>query len=297
MSQRHPFHTNLLNRRKELGLTQEQLASRLNVSAQAVSKWERSNFPDTALLPMLAQALNISLDALFGIKTESAEPDLEQLISDAIRAVSEEKRSALFMRLIYAALCACNPGFNATAQLRGDYDKETFANLKSNYDLAFARLNSDLRYFCYLEIPQDGINGYFDDTLNMRRLFRTLADEYAFPVISYIGSETRNKMFSVAVIAEKREIPEERVQWVIDRLDRLGLVWRVSADVGTGATVLYSYTHKTPFTILLVLAKSITNYIRFCDPDIETWKRGAFRDPDKKDDAVPQIAWWDADEV
>lgn len=297
MSQRHPFHTNLLNRRKELGLTQEQLASKLNVSAQAVSKWERSSFPDTALLPMLAQALNISLDALFGIKPESAEPAPEQLITDAFRAVSEENRPALFMHLMYAALCACNQGADTAARLRQDYDKETFANLQSDHEIAIARLNRDLRYFCYLEIPQEGINGYFDDTLSMRRLFRTLADEYAFSVIQYIGSEVRNKMFTVSVIAQKQNIPEERVQWVIDRLDRLGLVWRVSADVGDGATVLYAYTHETPFTILLVLAKSITNYIRFCDPNIETWKLGAFRDPEKADDTVPQIAWWDADEI
>ena len=32
--------------RKEKGLTQEQLAMRLNVSPQAVSKWENSSYPD-----------------------------------------------------------------------------------------------------------------------------------------------------------------------------------------------------------------------------------------------------------
>ena len=35
------FGQNLLNRRKALGLTQEQLAAKLKVSFQAVSKWER----------------------------------------------------------------------------------------------------------------------------------------------------------------------------------------------------------------------------------------------------------------
>ena len=45
------FHANLSRRRKELGLTQEQLAQRMNVSAQAVSKWEKSSFPDAAVLP------------------------------------------------------------------------------------------------------------------------------------------------------------------------------------------------------------------------------------------------------
>ena len=51
--------------RKERGFTQEQMAVRLNVTAQAVSKWENGNsLPDTALLPHLANVLEVSIDRL-----------------------------------------------------------------------------------------------------------------------------------------------------------------------------------------------------------------------------------------
>ncbi len=54
-------------RRKELGLTQNQLAGFLNISFQAVSKWENGTaYPDIALLPKLAAALNTTVDALLG---------------------------------------------------------------------------------------------------------------------------------------------------------------------------------------------------------------------------------------
>ena len=44
--------------RKRLGMTQEQLAERLRVSPQAVSKWENNlSCPDISLLPELADAL------------------------------------------------------------------------------------------------------------------------------------------------------------------------------------------------------------------------------------------------
>lgn len=53
--------------RKAMGLTQEQLASRLGVSYQAVSKWENGqSCPDIQLLPQIADIFDISLDALFG---------------------------------------------------------------------------------------------------------------------------------------------------------------------------------------------------------------------------------------
>ncbi len=51
--------------RKERGYTQEQMSALLNVTPQAVSKWEKGNaLPDTALLPLLAKILEVSIDKL-----------------------------------------------------------------------------------------------------------------------------------------------------------------------------------------------------------------------------------------
>lgn len=56
--------------RKQLGMTQEQLANELGVSNQAVSKWESDqSCPDIQLLPQLADLFHISLDTLFGRAT------------------------------------------------------------------------------------------------------------------------------------------------------------------------------------------------------------------------------------
>ena len=49
--------------RKEKGLTQSELAERIGVSFQAVSKWERGEtLPDTTLLPDLAKILETTID-------------------------------------------------------------------------------------------------------------------------------------------------------------------------------------------------------------------------------------------
>jgi tellurite methyltransferase len=55
--------------RTERGITQERLAEQLNISAPAVSKWERGEaLPDITLVPKLAGLLGISTDMLFGIQ-------------------------------------------------------------------------------------------------------------------------------------------------------------------------------------------------------------------------------------
>lgn len=48
------FGTQLQKLRKEKGVTQEQIAEHMGVSAQAISKWENGSYPNGDLLPRLA---------------------------------------------------------------------------------------------------------------------------------------------------------------------------------------------------------------------------------------------------
>ena len=57
--------------RYKSALTQEQLAERLGISAQSVSKWETAvTMPDITLLPMLSEIFGVSIDELFDLTTE-----------------------------------------------------------------------------------------------------------------------------------------------------------------------------------------------------------------------------------
>ena len=57
---------NIIDLRKQKGVTQEQLAVGLNISPQAVSKWEtNTSQPDTQTLPLIADFFGVSIDYLF----------------------------------------------------------------------------------------------------------------------------------------------------------------------------------------------------------------------------------------
>ena len=68
------FHEKLRSIRKEQGISQEELAARLEVSRQAVSKWESGQgFPEIEKLIQLSSMFNVSLDYL--LKSSSADDE------------------------------------------------------------------------------------------------------------------------------------------------------------------------------------------------------------------------------
>lgn len=67
----------IANLRKQKGLTQVQLAQKLNITDRAVSKWENGKaLPDVAIMPELCKLLDITVNELLsGGKIDSADTD------------------------------------------------------------------------------------------------------------------------------------------------------------------------------------------------------------------------------
>ncbi len=73
---------NIKQLRQQNNLTQDQVAEKLGVSYQAVSKWEtNANTPDIALLPQIANLFGVSIDALF-LDDLTACSDLQPFMKD-----------------------------------------------------------------------------------------------------------------------------------------------------------------------------------------------------------------------
>ena len=78
--------------RAKAGLTQEQLAEKLGISAQSVSKWENAvTMPDITLLPLLAGEFGVTIDELFDLTVEQRLHRLERRLD-----VEEEFPSEIF---------------------------------------------------------------------------------------------------------------------------------------------------------------------------------------------------------
>lgn len=85
------FGAKIRSLRAGAGLTQEQLAQKLSVTPQAVSKWESgTSMPDILLLPPLSVALGTSIDALFSMTDDRRMERIDNMLWDQ-RFLSREE--------------------------------------------------------------------------------------------------------------------------------------------------------------------------------------------------------------
>jgi transcriptional regulator with XRE-family HTH domain len=83
--------------RKEKGMTQEEMARRLGVTAPAVNKWENGNTtPDIALLAPIARLLGVSLDTLLNFQGDLSDQQLRSLIQQAESLLASQPYEAAF---------------------------------------------------------------------------------------------------------------------------------------------------------------------------------------------------------
>ena len=70
-------------KRKQLNLTQEQVARYLGVTAPAVNKWEKGiSYPDITLLPPLARLLGTDLNTLLAFHENLTDQEVEQFAAE-----------------------------------------------------------------------------------------------------------------------------------------------------------------------------------------------------------------------
>lgn len=113
----------IIAKRREKGITQEELAEYIGVSKASVSKWETSqSYPDITFLPQLAAYFNISIDELMGYTPQMTKEDIKKLYHRLTSAFASEpfddvlaecqqiikKYYSCFPLLLQIAILLCN---------------------------------------------------------------------------------------------------------------------------------------------------------------------------------------------
>lgn len=106
MEHKKTFGSFILQRRKELGMTQKDFAARLFVTESAVSKWERGlSYPDITLIQNICEVLAISEHELLSGSEDTRQRNSDRLAERYIRLC---RRTRLTQFILYgAALLSC----------------------------------------------------------------------------------------------------------------------------------------------------------------------------------------------
>lgn len=100
----------IAERRKSVGLTQAQLAERLNITDRAISKWETGRaMPDSSIMLTLCEILDITVnDLLCGevVTVENYNKEMEKNLIEMAKKKEEADKRLLFLEVVAGVISA-----------------------------------------------------------------------------------------------------------------------------------------------------------------------------------------------
>ncbi|MGN0401588.1 MAG: helix-turn-helix domain-containing protein [Acetatifactor sp.] len=242
------FSTNLQMLRKRQGVTQEQLASHLGVSPQAVSKWENGSYPEGDLLPRISEFFGVSISYLYGQEKESV--SIEQSVLDALYGImgkyEEKKDSAapdsdkkdvgerklsemkeinghpdyfdLMLKLAWAFQIGAWKN-NKQYYDRGvpEKDTRTASVFTDDAGFGFFNLNLEKQFFFLTKEPWEGFAKNLKITEEMRTFFTILGKKGALEIIYYMLT-LRGEYVTVPTIAKNIGKSVEKTEQLLQEI-------------------------------------------------------------------------------
>ena len=222
--------------RKAKNMKQEELAAAVGVSPQAVSKWEQGGLPDAALLPAVADALGVSIDALFGRQKE--ELGFYDLFLQHMQGVKwHDTISELFRigRLCGASMCRVQ---KYSESLFAHADENTYTEATLEEGFFQGRLHEKRPYFLLIPEPKEGYESIVPYDEALVRLYETLACPNVLKAMYYIMSE-KNAYFDAEAMAAALSVSTEEASQIIKRLVAINAVAQASFSSGTKSKTIY----------------------------------------------------------
>jgi len=223
------FAKQLLQLRKKKGITQEQLAGVLGVSAQAVSKWENGSYPEGDLLPKLADYFEVSIDFLYG--REKKELTTEQRVIEELKKINFFDTSSEAQNFFDKALeIAWAMQTSPWVEIEESYPRPHFEIAKgvtssllcSVQGFSYMRLNEDLEYYFALKEPKEGFGKRLAPDERLAKAFAFLGDLDHLKIIHFLLGLKNVECVEAAVIAKKLGIPKKKVEEALSTLQVVG---------------------------------------------------------------------------
>lgn len=250
---------NIKKFRLEKNLTQEQLAAKLCISAQAVSKWETSDtYPDGTLLLPLARELGVSLDELFGNKSASM-PDISRQIIALIRETDPDHRFPLAWDICWQIERGL---FNCCMEIDTRYAPDEAKNQHNDSyilsDNGFTMVsNGSEPFFAVFPQPKEGFEDFLADKEALQNIFAALSHDDTVNALMWLYRRPENYIFESAVLARDCGIHGEQTDRVMEELSLLKVVSKQELTVNNQKRTLFRSHPRHILIALFSIARKI----------------------------------------
>ena len=270
------LHERIAALRKERGLTQEQLGQMAGVSAQAVSKWEKGGTPDVELLPVLAEQLGVTIDALFGL--EGGEKlDVEDVVRRWIAATPKGQRLDKLCRLVWSALKGTlsyrglelgdDPGLVYSESCEQLIEAEDGGKISALVQTSFLFQEGiihdvhaeDFSFATIWPEPEAGYEAFLAPNQIYRRLFQVLARPKCLELLELLHSRAA-RYYAAGTLAALLGISEGEAAELLEELTSLHLLARIELELNDGPIHAYTLQESGAFIPFLYLARCLTDH-------------------------------------
>lgn len=254
------FNTNLKEIRKNKGITQEQLAEAVGVTAQAASKWEMNGYPDTPLLPHIADFLGVSVDELFGRKNK--ELSIEDKVIQYLKTIPENEVMQKCMDMTRVFFCFYTGGERYTSvpdYVFNSADSHIFSCITNHLGWMQSRITERLQYFLLMPEPKNGYDDLLKYDESYVKLFKFLSMPNALRVMYFLAGRSTNTFFTVDAIAKEVNIDGKNAKEIVEKMLELKFVSNAKLSSDKGSETIYQYNADCNFVSFMTFAYILMN--------------------------------------
>ena len=239
-------------------LTQEQLANAISISPQAISKWERGeSMPDASLIPVLADALDVSLDRLYGREKYTLE-DLMTAIPAYLQALPKEERINGIRTVSLIADILGKNFFNKDSS-RSMWENwirdgaKDFSSVLNTAETGFtiASLRAELPFWAVFCEPEDGWGVVLKPEERYREVFAVLADQQVLNTLFSLFHLPHDFSFDETYAAEQFGL--DNAEETLKKLQKLHTVYSQDISIDSKVTRIWFYRQQIALIALFAM--------------------------------------------
>ena len=248
--------------RKRKGIKQEELASFVGVSTQAVSKWENGGVPDIEILPKIADFFSVSIDSLFG-RNITDYCDLQSVLIEKVNDTPPEKQFKRVFNYCWDMERAMMPGRSLIERNSIEETEKEIAENAQRYsaimtDYGFTRMGiaNRLQYFLIVPDPKDTETALFSG-IDYPEFFHDFSDKALFDACVLLYKRDHKKAFTSHFLIKKMGLTPEKSNEILMLLSKYHLLSSTQIEMDDEVQTVYHFRPSPSWIALLIFAREM----------------------------------------